>query len=139
MEVQIIRTESGEELVVLSRRAYDALRARLGDEEAEDRMTLRLAAEFERDLAAGTEFVLPGWFANAAASGNGSVIRGLRQYRGKSQQDVATAAGITQGYFSDVERGAKVPTVAVLDAISDALDCDRRWLRALERGRVTGA
>ena len=38
-------TEAGEELVVLSRRDYDALLAQLGDEDAEDRMTLVIAAE----------------------------------------------------------------------------------------------
>jgi hypothetical protein len=45
MTVQTLTTQSGEELVVLSRRDYDALLARSGDEEAEDRMTLVFAAE----------------------------------------------------------------------------------------------
>jgi hypothetical protein len=45
MTVQILTTESGNELVVLSRRDYDAPRARCGDEDAEDRMTLILTAE----------------------------------------------------------------------------------------------
>jgi hypothetical protein len=35
-KLQVITTDSGEELVVLSRRDYDALRARAGDAEAED-------------------------------------------------------------------------------------------------------
>ena len=42
---QFIRTEAGEEFVVLSRRDYDAMRARLGDEDAEDRMTARMVKE----------------------------------------------------------------------------------------------
>lgn len=37
MDPQIIITAGGEELVVLSRRDFDSLLARLGDEEAEDR------------------------------------------------------------------------------------------------------
>ena len=41
MNPQIITTD-GEELVVLPRRDYDVLLARLRDEEAEDRMTVRL-------------------------------------------------------------------------------------------------
>jgi hypothetical protein len=45
MTVQTLTTESGDELVVLSRRDYDALLARRGDEDAEDRMTLILTAE----------------------------------------------------------------------------------------------
>ena len=35
MTVQTLTTESGDELVVLSRRDYDALLARRGDEDAE--------------------------------------------------------------------------------------------------------
>ena len=42
---QFIRTEAGEEFVVLSRRDYDAMRARLGDEDAEDRLTARIVKE----------------------------------------------------------------------------------------------
>ena len=137
MKAQIIRTATGDELVVLARRDYDALLAKLGNEEAEDHMTLVLAEEARREIATGEEIVFPGWFAEAAGRGNGSVIRGLRNYRGKTQGAVAAAAGITQGYFSDIERGAKAPTGEVLDAISDALDIDRAWLRALEKGRLS--
>jgi hypothetical protein len=43
--MQTIRTENGDELVVLSRRDCDVLLARAGDEDAEDRMTLIIAAE----------------------------------------------------------------------------------------------
>ena len=53
MTVQTLTTESGDELVVLSRRDYDTLLARRGDEDAEDRMTLILTAE------AGAEEPLP--------------------------------------------------------------------------------
>ena len=43
MKPQFLTTENGEELVVLSRRDYDSLLAQLGDEDAEDRMTVRIA------------------------------------------------------------------------------------------------
>jgi hypothetical protein len=55
MKPQFIMTEAGEELVVLSRREYDALLAQLGDEEAEDRMTVLLANEVRRRLDSGEE------------------------------------------------------------------------------------
>lgn len=55
MQPQIIKTESGEELVVLPRRDYDAMLARLGDEEAEDRMTERLVVEGRTRIAADDE------------------------------------------------------------------------------------
>jgi hypothetical protein len=133
MDVQIIRTESGDELVVLPRREYDALLATLGVEEAEDRMTVRLADEARRAIAAGEEIVLPGWFCDAAMAGKGYPIRGLRKLRNLTQGEVAARAAITQGYYSDVERGAKQPTGDILDRISDALQLDRTWLRALNR------
>lgn len=138
MEPQIIKSETGDELVVLTRRAYDALLARLGDEEAEDRMTMRIADEARRMIAEGREIVFPAWLSEAAAAGEGSVIRGVRKHRGKSQEEIAAIVGITQGYLSDVERGAKAPTLEVLDRISDALGLDRTWLRALQPERVVG-
>ena len=61
MSVQSIVTEGGEELVILSRRAYDALLARAGDEDAEDRMTARLAEEHLTARAAGTVAFAPDW------------------------------------------------------------------------------
>src|SRR3954470_12160900 len=136
---QFITTDLGEKLVVLTHREYLALRARAGDEEAEDAMTEIIAAERQRDLNDGRDVVLPGWFCDAAAKGGGSVLRGLRKYRGLSQVQVAAAAGITQGYYSDIERGGGVPTVDVLDRISEALNLDPNWMRRLERDRVTGA
>ena len=55
MKPQFLKTDAGEELVVLSRRDYDSLLARLGDEEAEDRMTVRIADEVGARLATGEE------------------------------------------------------------------------------------
>lgn len=139
MKPQMIRTESGEELVILSHREYLALRAQAGDEEAEDAMTAIIAAERIRDIETGRDVILPGWFVDAAMKGDGSVLRGLRRHRGLSQADVASRVGITQGYYSDVERGGAVPTSDVLDRISNALDLDPAWMRCLERNRVAGA
>jgi DNA-binding XRE family transcriptional regulator len=139
MKPQFITTDLGEKLVVLTHREYLALRARAGDEEAEDAMTEIIAAERQRDLDEGRDIVLPEWFCEAAAKGDGSVLRGLRKYRGLSQVQVAEAAGITQGYYSDIERGGAIPTVEVLDRISEALKLDPGWMRRLDRNRVAGA
>ncbi len=59
MKPHFITTDSGEELVVLSRREYDSLLARLGDEEAEDRMTILIAEEVRQRIASGEEKLLP--------------------------------------------------------------------------------
>ena len=59
MTVQIITTESGEELVVLPRREYDKLLARLGDEEAEDRVLADVAREVLERIKSGEEALVP--------------------------------------------------------------------------------
>ena len=89
MKPQFITTDLGEKLVVLTHREYLALCARAGDEEAEDAMTEIIAAERQRDLDEGRDVVLPEWFCDAAARGDGSVLRGLRKHRGLSQVQVA--------------------------------------------------
>lgn len=58
MTVQIIRSESGDELVVLSRREYDALLARAGDADAEDRLLGAAAEEILARVDSGTEAVV---------------------------------------------------------------------------------
>ena len=102
-------------------------------------MTVLIADERQRALDEGRDTVLPGWFADAAMTGKGLVLRGLRKHRGMSQDEVAKAAGITQGYYSEVERGEAVPTLDALDRISDALGLDPAWMRAIERNRVVRA
>jgi hypothetical protein len=69
--MQTIRTENGDELVVLSRRDYDVLLARAGDEDAEDRMTLIIAAE------ARSERPLPESVSSAILGGD-SILKALR-------------------------------------------------------------
>ncbi len=55
---QFINTESGEILVVLAERDYDALLASAGDEAAEDRMTARLCAKPRAAIDNGTDVAL---------------------------------------------------------------------------------
>lgn len=69
MPTQTIKTASGEELVVLTRREFGALMAQLGDEEAEDRMRLLIAAKARDEAplpAAISEAVLKGGSLNPA-------------------------------------------------------------------------
>ncbi len=115
-KAQIITTESGEELVVLTRRDYDAMRARAGDEEAEDTMTGRIVAEARArgDVAIPVEV----WRKIETAP---SPIGPLRQWRGLTQEALASKAGITQAYLSLLESGKKGGNVATLRAIAEAL------------------
>lgn len=51
----------------------------------------------------------------------GARIRHLRGTRGMTLVTVATAAGISFSYLSDVERGRRLPTLEVLDTVAVAL------------------
>ena len=121
MTVQTIKTDTGGELVVLSRRDYDALLAQLGDEEAEDRMTLLIAAE------ARGETPLPEPVSAAILSGD-SVLKALRRWRGLTQVELAGAAGMTQSYLSEIEAGSKTGSPETLAKLARQLDIPQRWL-----------
>jgi transcriptional regulator with XRE-family HTH domain len=53
------------------------------------------------------------------------LARNLRQYRlarAWSQEDFADRAGLHRTYVSDLERGARNPTIAVVDKLARALE-----------------
>jgi DNA-binding XRE family transcriptional regulator len=88
--------------------------ARLGDEEAEDAMSVRILKEREGDVA----LPLAVWNEIDAAP---SPIGPIRNWRKLTQEQLAAAAGISQGYLSEIETGKKVGDVATLRAIATAL------------------
>lgn len=121
MGVQILKTEEGKELVVLSRREYDALLARAGDEDAEDRMTLIVAAE------ARAETPLPESVSAAILAGD-SCLKALRTWRGLTQAELAKRSGINQGYISEIENHSKTGAAETLSKLAEALDVPAGWL-----------
>ncbi len=54
----------------------------------------------------------------------GSNIRRLRTERGLSQEAFADLASIHRTYVSDIERGARNPTIMVIQRLGDALDVE---------------
>lgn len=48
-------------------------------------------------------------------------MRRLRQLKGWSQEEFAHEAGLHRTYISDLERGARNPTISVVDKIALAL------------------
>nr|WP_281722044.1 helix-turn-helix transcriptional regulator [Nitrosomonas nitrosa] len=48
-------------------------------------------------------------------------MRRLRQQKGWSQEEFAHQAGLHRTYISDLERGARNPTITVVDKLAVAL------------------
>jgi DNA-binding XRE family transcriptional regulator len=119
--VQTLTTESGDELVVLSRRDYDVLLARCGDEDAEDRMTLILAAEGR------AEAPLPEAVSADILKGD-SVLKALRNWRGLTQVQLAEAAGIGQGFLSELEARMKTGSAETFAKLAQRLEVPVGWL-----------
>lgn len=46
-----------------------------------------------------------------------------RKAKKLSQGELAERLGVTQGMVSQMERGMKIPTVAMLERMADVLDC----------------
>jgi DNA-binding XRE family transcriptional regulator len=121
MKVQTIKTDGGDELIVMSRRDYDALLARAGDEEAEDRMTLAIAAE------ARGEATLPEPVSRDVLAGH-SVLRAVRRWRGLTQSELAEATGLTQSFLSEIENRTKAGSPETLSKLAKKLDVPIGWL-----------
>lgn len=48
-------------------------------------------------------------------------VRRLREAKNLSQEKFAFEAGIHRTYVSDIERGARNPTITIVDKLADAL------------------
>ncbi|WP_338832993.1 hypothetical protein MHLNE_18350 [Moorella humiferrea] len=70
----------------------------------------------------------------------GTRIRELREERGYSLHDLAKKASISVSYLSEIERGAKKPSLKTLDKIAKALNYPREQLidAGQERGMGLG-
>jgi len=53
----------------------------------------------------------------------GKRLRELRQKYGVTQQQLAVATGLTEGYISNMERGQKVPSLTTILRLAVALGC----------------
>ena len=116
-KVQIITTPSGEQMVVLSKEEFDLMAANQFDEDAE---TLRIYRESMAAIERGEDIALPEavWDRLEARE---SPVRVLREFRSMTQKELAEAAGISQSYLSEIERGAREGTLSTIKAIAKAL------------------
>jgi len=116
VSAQIIKSPSGERLVVLPEAEYEAL-----IEAAEDAADIAAADEFKRTLAAGEEELIPLEMAKRMLDGE-SPIRVWRERRGLTLTALAERAGIAQGYLSQIENRKRDGTVLTMKKLAEALD-----------------
>ena len=92
----------------------------LSDEE-EDALAARLIHESRDRIARGQDVTLPATVWERLEAGENPVAV-LRNHRGLSQVALAQCVGITQGYLSQIEKGARQPTAEKLVALARALE-----------------
>ncbi len=117
MNVRFKRTNKGE-VAILPRKEYEVLAAK-AQEVDEDFGTARLVARARKEIAHGMPLI-PKQFVDRIASGE-NALRALREWRGKTQLDIAHKTKIGQGYISDLESGRRKGTTTALKKIADVL------------------
>jgi len=115
MNVQIVKSPSGEEMVILPRAEYDRLVDAV-------EMAADVAAydDAVRALREGEEETVPAEFVKAMIEGE-SLVRLWRKHRGLTLEALAQAAGLSKGYLSQIETGKRVGTIDTLKPIAAAL------------------
>ena len=67
----------------------------------------------------------------------GTFIRSAREKQGLYQEDVATAAGITQVYYSHIERGMRNVDLSLALTLCDILNIDMNVFIKAQSKRIT--
>ena len=124
-EPQIIRTSSGEELVVLPRAEYEALLDRAGYD-SEDADDLAIYDARKAELAAGG-VILPPEVSTSLLRGD-SRLKAIRNWRGETQLHLGIKTNLGQGYLSDLENGRRSGTPETIEKLAQALDVPVDWL-----------
>lgn len=129
MRVKFKMTPDGE-VAIVPRSEYERLKV-LAREAAEDVGTARLVARAKREVAGGAP-VLPREIVGRLADGE-NPIRVLRQFRGWTQAELASAEGvqISQNYLSDLEAGKRKGPLALHRKFAHALGVPLELLSAI--------
>jgi DNA-binding XRE family transcriptional regulator len=117
MTVQIIRKAGEPEWAVLPYETYLKL-----VEDAEMLADIRDYDAAREAVDAGEEMI-PARVVYAMLDGQ-SPVKVWREYRGLTQQQLATAAGISASYLSQIESGVRTGRPDVLQAIAGSLQVD---------------
>ena len=124
MTVQVIKTPSGEELVILPKAEYEAL-VQAAEEAEEDAADIAAYDAAKADVA-GSER-LPFEVSQMILKGTG-LLKALRLWRDETQMHMAFKTGISQGFISDLENGRRNMTPEVAQKLATVLDVPVGWL-----------
>ncbi|WP_027168184.1 helix-turn-helix transcriptional regulator [Mesorhizobium sp. WSM3224] len=121
---QIIKTSTGEELVVIPKADYEALLDAAAEalEDAAD-----VAIYDERKAKLKTEKALPADVAMDILRGS-SRLKALRNWRNLTQAELAATVGVSQGFLSDLESNRRKPSVQTSTMLAKALDIPIEWV-----------
>ncbi len=125
----IFTTPKGDEMVVLAKADYDELLAAANaraeaDEDADD---IAIYDARKAGLAEDRDAPLPAEVSAALMRGD-SLLKAVRQWRGMSQVELASAANITQGYLSDLENRKRTLSPDAAERVAAALQAPVEWL-----------
>lgn len=121
---QIIKSPSGEEMVVLSKQDYDAL-MRAANEAAEDAADIAIYDARKSEFGEAKSF--PAELSMAILRGEGR-LKAIRKWRGLSQSEVAKRTGITQGFLSDLENRRRKASLETAVKLAEILDVEISWI-----------
>jgi ribosome-binding protein aMBF1 (putative translation factor) len=125
-EPQIIRTPNGEEMVVVSRADYEALRA-AADEALDDAEDLAIAHSRWEEWNASGRLVTPPDVAQSILEGH-HILAAFRTHRGLSIDELARRAGIDPSLIRSIEDRETDGDAETMSRLSDGLAIDRIWL-----------
>lgn len=114
MNVQIIEREGKPEWAVIPYKTFQQMA-----EDAEMLQDIRAYDEAQKAIGDGEELV-PSEVTYAILDGE-NPISVWREYRGLTQQQLATVAGISTPYLSQIESGKREGTADILAAIAETL------------------
>ena len=73
------------------------------------------------------------------ANAFGAAVRALRIERGIAQESLAHLAGIERSHMGKIERGAHMPTLALIFKIAGALECSTAMLMSEAESQLAAA
>jgi DNA-binding XRE family transcriptional regulator len=127
--IQIIERDGKPEWAVLPYEAYLQL--------AEDAEMLQDIRDYDRvkaEIEQGEQEVIPGEVVNALLDGE-NPVKVWREFRLLTQQQLATAVGISAPYLSQIEKNRRTGTLEVLTAIAKELQVTLDDIVVVERKR----